>query len=56
MNFLSLLPLHFPFLDVAFGPSFSMGETTLATKIILLAVLALFLLFIGYLIWKSIKK
>lgn len=59
MNFLLFLPMYLPFLDVAFGPSFSSGDldTALdpATKAILIVVLVLFLAFIGYLIWKSIR-
>ena len=56
MNLLSNLISHLTFLDVAFGPSFSMGETDPATKAILIVVLVLFLAFVGYLIWKSIRK
>ncbi len=49
--------LLLPFLDVAYSPMGSyVGETTLVTKIILLAVLILFLAFVGYLIWSSIHK
>ena len=54
------LPMYFPFLDVAFGPSFSnnVSADTLdpVTKAILIAVLVLFLVFVGYLIWKSLQK
>ena len=56
MNLLYFLPLYFPFLDVAFGPSFSMGEIDPATKVIVIVVLVAFLGFVGYLIWNSRKK
>jgi len=60
MNLLYFLPLYFPFLDVAFGPSFSSnidGDTIdPATKVILIVVLIFFLAFVGYLIWKSLKN
>lgn len=60
MNLLSYLPIYFPFLDVAFGPSFSnnMGASGIdpVTKTILIVVLVLFLAFIGYLIYNSLKK
>lgn len=60
MNLLSFLPLYFPFLDVAFGPSFSsnVNAETIdpVTKTILIAVLVIFLAFVGYLIWKSLQK
>jgi len=56
MNLLYFLPLYFPFLDVAFGPSFSMGEVDPATKVIVIVILIAFLSFVGYLIWNSIKK
>ena len=36
MNIFHFLSLHFPFLDVAFGPSFSMGEIDPATKVIVI--------------------
>ena len=56
MNLLSNLISRIIFLDVAFGPSFSMGEIDPATKVIVIVVLVAFLGFIGYLIWNSIKK
>ena len=56
MNIFHFLPLYFPFLDVAFGPSFSMGEIDPATKVIVIVFLVAFLGFIGYLIWNSLKK
>lgn len=56
MNIFHFLSLHFPFLDVAFGPSFSMGEIDPATKVIVIVVLVAFLGFVGYLIWNSLKK
>ena len=56
MHSLSNLISRIIFLDVAFGPSFSMGEIDPATKIIVIVVLVAFLGFIGYLIWNSIKK
>ena len=56
MNLLYFLPLYFPFLDVAFGPSFSMGEVDPATKVIVLVILVLFLAFVGWLIYNSLKK
>ena len=56
MNIFHFLPLYFPFLDVAFGPSFSMGEIDPATKVIVIVVLVAFLGFVGYLIWNSLKK
>ena len=56
MNLLSNLISHLTFLDVAFGPSFSMGEIDPATKVIVIVVLVAFLGFIGYLIWNSLKK
>ena len=56
MSLYHLLPMYFPFLDVAFGPSFSMGEIDPATKVIVIVVLIAFLGFIGYLIWNSLKK
>lgn len=51
---------NFPFLDVAIGPSFS-GNVNVdtidpVTKVILVAVLVIFLAFVGYLIWKSLQK
>ena len=39
MNLLYFLTLYFPFLDVAFGPSFSMGEVDSATKVIVIVIL-----------------
>ncbi|MBQ7864092.1 MAG: hypothetical protein IJ353_06465 [Lachnospiraceae bacterium] len=56
MNIFHFLPPYLPFLDVAFGPSFSMGEIDPATKVIVIVVLIAFLGFIGYLIWNSLKK
>ena len=56
MNLLSNLISRMTFLDVAFGPSFSMGEIDPATKLIVGVVLVAFLGFIGYLIWNSLKK
>ena len=56
MNLLSNLISRIIFLDVAFGPSFSMGEIDPATKIIVIVVLVAFLGFLGYLIWNSLKK
>jgi len=56
MNLLSNLMSRMTFLDVAFGPSFSMGEIDPATKVIVIVVLIAFLGFIGYLIWNSLKK
>ena len=56
MNIFHFLPLYLPFLDVAFGPSFSMGEIDPATKVIVIIVLVAFLGFVGYLIWNSLKK
>jgi len=56
MSLYHLLPMYFPFLDVAFGPSFSMGEVDPVTKVIVIIVLLFFLAFIGYLIWKSLRK
>ena len=50
----------FPFLDVAIGPSFSSNlngdSIDPITKIILIAILVIFLAFVGYLIWKSLQK
>jgi len=56
MNIFHFLPLYLPFLDVAFGPSFSMGEIDPATKVIVIVVLIAFLGFVGYLIWNTLKK
>ena len=56
MNIFNFLPMYFPFLDVAFGPSFSASEVDPVTKGILLVILVLFLLFIGYLIYNVLKK
>ena len=56
MNLLSNLMPRMTFLDVAFGPSFSMGEIDPATKVIVIVVLVAFLGFVGYLIWNSLKK
>ena len=56
MNLLYFRTLYFPFLDVAFGPSFSMGEVDPATKVIVIVVLILFLSFVGWLIYNSLKK
>ena len=56
MNLLNNLMSRMIFLDVAFGPSFSVGEIDPATKIIVIVVLVAFLGFIGYLIWNSLKK
>ena len=56
MTLLNKLMSRLTFLDVAFGPSFSMGEIDPSTKIIVIVVLVAFLGFIGYLIWNSTKK
>ena len=56
MNIFNFLSLYMPFLDVAIGPSFSMGEVDPATKVIVIVILIAFLGFIGYLIWNSLKK
>ena len=56
MNLLSNLMSRLTFLDVAFGPSFSMGEFDPATKVIVIVVLLAFLGFVGYLIWNTLKK
>ena len=56
MNLLYFLTLYFPFLDVAFGPSFSMGEVDPATKVIVIVILVFFLVFVGWLIYNSLKK
>ena len=56
MNLLNTLLHQFALLDVAFGPSFSMGEVDPVTKVIVIVVLIAFLVFIGYLIWNSIRR
>ena len=56
MNLLNTLLHQTALLDVAFGPSFSMGEVDTATKVILIVVLTAFLSFVGYLIWNTLKK
>lgn len=56
MNLLHTLLYRLALLDVAFGPSFSMGEVDPATKVILIVVLVAFLGFVGYLIWQSIRR
>ncbi len=56
MNLLSNLMSRLTFLDVAFGPSFSMGEIDPATKVIVIVVLLAFLGFVGYLIWNTLKN
>ena len=60
LNIFQLLPLYFPFLDVAFGPSFSNNADAAGidpvTKVILIVILLLFLAFIGYLIYNALKK
>lgn len=56
MNIFPFLPMFFPFLDVAFGPSFSVSEVDPATKVIVIIVLIAFLGFVGYLIWNTLKK
>ena len=56
MNIFQFLPMPFPFLDVAFGPSFSMGEVDPVTKVIVIVILVAFLGFVGYLIWNSLRK
>lgn len=57
MNLLNNLLYRLSFLDVAYSPMGSyVGETSPATKAILLAILVLFLAFVGYLIWKSIRR
>lgn len=57
MNLLSTLLYPLSLLDVAYSPMGSyVGETSPATKAILLAILILFLAFVGYLIWKSIQR
>ena len=56
MNLSSLLKHQLALLDVAFGPSFSMGEIDTGTKVILIAVLVIFLAFVGYLIWNTLRK
>ena len=56
MNLLNTLLQKIALLDVAFGPSFSMGEVDPATKVIVIIVLFAFLGFVGYLIWNSIRR
>lgn len=56
MNLLSNLMSRLTFLDVAFGPSFSVGEVDSVTKVIVIVVLIAFLGFVGYLIWNSLQK
>jgi len=56
MNLLNTLLHQITLLDVAFGPSFSMGEVDPVTKGIVIVVLIAFLVFIGYLIWNSIRR
>jgi len=56
MNLLNTLLHQIALLDVAFGPSFSMGEVDPVTKGIVIVVLIAFLGFVGYLIWKSLQK
>lgn len=56
MNLLNTLLQKIALLDVAFGPSFSMGEVDPVTKGIVIVVLIAFLVFIGYLIWNSIRR
>lgn len=56
MNLLNTLLQKIALLDVAFGPSFSMGEVDPVTKVIVIVVLIAFLVFIGYLIWNSIRR
>lgn len=55
MNLLNTFLYRLSLLDVAYTPMSSyMGETSFLTKVIILAVLVLFLGFVGYLIWKSL--
>lgn len=56
MNLLNTLLHQFALLDVAFGPSFSMGEVNPVTKVIVIIVLFAFLGFVGYLFWNSLHK
>lgn len=57
MNLLSIFLYPFSLLDAAVSPMGSfVGETSTATKIILLVILILFLAFVVYLIWNSIRK
>lgn len=56
MNLLHGLISRLAFLDVAFGPSFSMGEIDPTTKVLVIVVLIAFLGFVGYLIWNSLRK
>ena len=56
MNLLHDLIFRLAFLDVAFGPSFSMGEIDPITKVLVIVVLIAFLGFVGYLIWNSLRK
>lgn len=56
MNLLHDLISRLVFLDVAFGPSFSMGEIDPTTKVLVIVVLIAFLGFVGYLIWNSLRK
>ena len=60
MNLLNNLVSRLTLLDVAIGPSFSGSfdgdSIDPITRVILIVVLVLFLVFIGYLIWKSLQN
>ncbi|MBO5353779.1 MAG: hypothetical protein J6A77_10830 [Lachnospiraceae bacterium] len=57
MNLFYILYCFFPFLDVIYEPmTFNLGVTSPETKVIVIVVLLLFLVFTGYLIWNVLKK
>ena len=56
MNLLNNLMSQLTLLDVAYGPSIFVGEIDPVTKGLVIVILLLFLSFVGYLIWKSLKK
>lgn len=56
MNSLFSLWNRLSFLDVAYGPSIFVGEIDPVTKALVIVILILFLAFVGYLIYNSIKR
>lgn len=57
MNLFYFLPFYFPFLDLApINPVINHGTTSPETKAIIIGILVVFLAFVGYLIWKAIRR
>lgn len=55
MNLIYYVQFLIPFLDLV-PMTHNFGTTSPETKVVILAVLAIFLAFVGYLLWRTLRK